>query len=210
MYIAQRTFRLVNGLMKSYGPSEIKRALWDTEYSGDKWNFNDNTVGDCVYSHLERHLANGSILDLGCGSGNTSTELPTTAYQKYIGVDISEAALRKAMRRSENNGRRLRNRFVQADIVNYVPPQQFDVILFRESLYHIPLGKVKATLERYAKYLTCKGVFIVRMNTTDGSVGKSKPRPTAMVAIIENAFDVLEKCQYEGPSGPTVIVFRAK
>ena len=90
MSIAQRTVRFVQSALKSYGPSGIKRVLWNREYSTDKWNFADNTVGDCVYAHLERHAANGSILDLGCGSGNTANELAVDAYQNYVGVDISE------------------------------------------------------------------------------------------------------------------------
>jgi SAM-dependent methyltransferase len=196
----------MRGLLKSYGPSNIKRLLWDEEFSGSKWNFIDNTVGDFVYPHLERHLQNGSILDLGCGPGNTANELAATAYQAYVGVDISEAALTKARRRTEERGRADKNRFETADFLSYVPTQQFDVILFRESMYHVPLGKVKAILDCYSKYLTHGGVFIVRMNTSDGR-GNSKHRPTAMLDVIETEFDVVEKSQY-GESGPTVIVFR--
>jgi SAM-dependent methyltransferase len=210
MYIAQRAVRFVNGFFKSYGPSNIKKALWDNEYSGDKWNFADNTAGDCVYSHLERHVAKGNILDLGCGSGNTANEVSVTAYDSYIGVDISEAALRKATKRSEKNGRAQKNRFVQGDILNYLPTGQFRVVLFRESMYHVPLGKIKPMLDRYSKYLADGGVFIVRLNTTDGIVGKTKSRPSAMIAAIESDFDVLEKRQYGGESGPTVIVFRPR
>jgi len=141
MYIVDRSARFLRGFLLSYGPSSIKRFFWDKEYFEEKWAFAYNTVGDCVYCHLEKHAANGSILDVGCGSGNTATELAETAYQTYLGVDISEAALAKARRRSRECGRQDKNRFECADFLSYVPTGQFDVILFRESMYHVPLGK---------------------------------------------------------------------
>ena len=210
MYIVDRGLRFVRGFILSYGPSDIKRRFWDKEYSEEKWAFADNTVGDCVYNHLERHAVNGSILDIGCGSGNTATEMATAAYQTYVGVDISEAALDKARRRSEECGRQDKNRFECSDFLSYVPTGRFDVILFRESMYHVPLGKVKATLERYSEYLKEGGVFIVRLFAASRETSESRYRPVAMLGIMEAEFDVVEKRQYEEAGRPTVIVFRPK
>jgi SAM-dependent methyltransferase len=208
MYIAHRILGFAQSALKSYGPSGIKRFLWNKEYSSDKWNFADNTVGDCVYPHLERYAARGSILDLGCGTGNTATELAENTYQIYTGVDISEVCLNKAMRRTQESGRAAKNHFVCGDILSYVPEQQFDVILFRESMYHVPLGKITSTIAHYSKYLRDGGVFIVRLKTC-GSDGKPASRPTAMIDVIAAEFDVVENCQYR-ESGSTVIVFRPK
>src|SRR5271154_4700907 len=138
MYILDRSYRFVESFLKAYGPSNLKKFFWDKEYSEEKWAFAYNTVGDCVYRHLERHVANGSILDIGCGSGNTATEL-APSYQSYLGVDISEAALAKARKRSEEIGRQDKNRFVCGDFLTYIPTGRYDVILFRESMYHVPL-----------------------------------------------------------------------
>jgi SAM-dependent methyltransferase len=161
---------------------------------------------------LERHAADGSILDIGCGSGNTATEMAETSYRSYLGVDISEAALAKARRRSEECGRQGKNRFECGDFLTYVPTGQYDVILFRESMYHVPLSKVKETLDRYAAYLKEGGVIIVRLFASSGdrADGKDKYRPAAMLGIMETEFDVVEKCRYEDPGRPTVIVFRPK
>jgi SAM-dependent methyltransferase len=208
MYIARRTLTVMRGLLKRHGPSRIKTILWDQEFSGTHWDFIDNTAGDCVYAHLEKHLKNGSILDLGCGPGNTANELAANAYTMYIGVDISEAALAKATKRTKENDRVGKNSFACSDFLSYRPTQQFDVILFRESMYHVPLGEVKATLERFSKYLKDDGVFIVRMNTSDGK-GGHKHRLKAAIGIMQTDFEVVEKSQY-GESGPTVIVFRPR
>ncbi len=205
MYAMERTLRFMRGALLSYGPSMVKKFFWDREYSNGKWSFNDNTSGDCVYVYLEKYAENGSILDLGCGSGNTASEMAFAAYRSYLGVDISEPALDKARRRTEAAGRANKNSFARGDFLNYVPTQQFKIVLLRESLYHVPLGKVKATFDRYSKYLRDDGVFIVRLATSEN--GKSKHRPTAMLRVIESEFDVLEKYHYT-QSGATVVVFR--
>src|SRR6202795_3327799 len=127
MNSTQRFIGKAVSAIKAYGPSGLKRIFWDKEYSGNKWDFADHTENDCVYSHLQKHAANGSILDLGCGTGNTANELDTNAYEKYLGVDISEVCLDKARRRSQGNGRAAKNEFVSGDILLFSTPQKFDV-----------------------------------------------------------------------------------
>lgn len=205
--MVQRTITIIRGLIKRYGPSRIKKKLWDQEFSSTHWNFIDDTTGDCVYSHLEKHLRGGSILDLGCGPGNTANELAANAYTTYVGIDISEAALIKARKRTEADGRAGKNSFACSDFLAYQPTQSFDVILFRESMYHVPLAKVKPILDHFSKYLKEDGVFIVRMNTTDGKGGQ-KPRLAAIVDVMEDDFGVVEKKQYD--DGAMVIVFRPR
>lgn len=212
MYIVDRSVRFVHSFLKAYGPTSIKKYFWDKEYSSERWAFAYNTVGDCVYPHLERHTADGSILDIGCGSGNTATEMAETSYRSYLGVDVSEAALAKARRRSEECGRQDKNRFECGDFLTYVPTGQYDVILFRESMYHVPLSKVKETLDRYSVYLKDGGVFVVRLFASSGDSpdGKDKYRPAAMLGVMETEFNVLEKARYDVPGRPTVMVFRPK
>lgn len=202
----QRPITIIRGLVKRYGPAKLKMLLWDQEFSGTHWDFIDDTRGDCVYAHLERHLHGGNLLDLGCGPGNTANELGAGTYSSYIGIDISEAALAKARLRTEREGRSGRNSFVCSDFLAYQPAQKFDVVLFRESMYHVPLHKVKPILDHFSLHLKDGGVFIVRMNLSDGKGGQ-KTRLKAITEIMEADFEVVEKCQY-GESGPTVLVFR--
>jgi SAM-dependent methyltransferase len=202
---------VIASFLKSYGPSKIKKLLWDKEFSAGQWNFIDDTTGDCVYENLEKYANNGSILDLGCGPGNTANELNANVYQRYVGVDISDAALEKARKRTVENGRGGKNIFVQGDFIAYTPTLQFDVILFRESMYHVPIARIKETLDRYASYLKKDGVFIVRIATSDKEhAGADKPRPTAMVQVMETEFDVVERHRYEGVARPTVLVLRPR
>jgi 2-polyprenyl-6-hydroxyphenyl methylase/3-demethylubiquinone-9 3-methyltransferase len=210
LYAIDRSGTILLGLIKRYGPSKVKKVLWDREFSGGKWSFIDDTEGDCVYQYLHKYLNGGSILDLGCGPGNTATELTAASYTTYVGVDISETALEKARKRSVVAGRSRQNSFAQGDFLSYTPQQQFDVILFRESLYHVPFGKVKTVLARFSQYLKPSGLFIVRMYASSPDDGKKKHRPNAMFALIDREFDVVEKRTHPTLGEPTVVVFRPK
>jgi len=150
----------LRGLTQRWGTSDMIRTLWDKEYASGKWDHCDSTPGAAVYGFVEKYCRNGSILDLGCGSGNTGNELDVNRYKEYTGVDLSEVAVRKAARRSEREGRAKKNRYVQSDMRFYVPKQKHDVILFRESLYQIRPDKINAALDRYFPYLPEGGVFI--------------------------------------------------
>lgn len=187
-------------LMQVHGSAKAKQHLWDTEFANGRWDCLDSTANDCVYSRLERWVKGGSILDLGCGSGSTANELNDNSFGEYIGVDISEVAVEKARKRSEENGRGSKCHFVQGDVISFVPAQKADVILFRDSIYYINRNQVKAVLMRYAQWLTKEGVFIVRIWN-----GRGKLREFANV--IQNNFDIVEEYRHE-ESGTMVLVFR--
>jgi len=210
MYIVKRSLTFVRGFIMSYGPTGIKKRLWDKEFSGTKWNFIDNTVGDCVYPYLEKYANNGDILDLGCGPGNTANELAESVYKSYIGVDISEAALAKAERRTRENGRAGKNSFVNSDFLGYSTDKKFDIILFRESMYHVPYGQVLLTLNKFSKSLKGTGVFIVRLYAGDHRPGVIKHRVTSKLDLIKREFDILESRQFDLPALPNVLVFRPR
>jgi SAM-dependent methyltransferase len=210
MYIVERTIRFARGFIVSYGPTSIKKRIWDKEFTGPKWDFIDNTAGDCVYPYLDKYAKNGSILDLGCGPGNTANELNADVYQSYAGVDISEAALAKAVKRTQENGRTGKNTFVNSDFLAYQPTQDFDIILFRESLYHVPYGQVLPILKKFSKHLKSDGVFIVRLYAGDHRPGVIKTRVKAKLDLIKREFNIVESRQFDLPALPTIVVFQPK
>ena len=208
MQFVDRAVTFARGALLSYGPSGIKKRIWDKEFSGTKWDFIDATSGDCVYPFLEKYANNGNILDLGCGPGNTANELAANVYERYIGVDISEAALAKAVKRSDENGRIDKNSFVNSDFMSFEPTKEFDIILFRESMYHVPYGQVLPILRKYSKHLKQTGVFIVRLYTGDLQSGALKRRVNSKLDLIKREFRVLEAGQFHSPGLPNVLVFR--
>lgn len=200
MGLADRIRNITRKLLQAYGTEKVKSHLWDLEFAHGRWDCLDSTPGDCVYPFIEKYANTGSILDLGCGSGSTGNEVAATAYRNYTGVDISHVATGKAKKRTEENGRADKNGFFQSDVCSYVPTQQFDVILFRDSIYYVPRAKIGPMLDRYSKYLTLDGVFIVRMWD-----GRDKHR--SIVDAIESKFDIIEKHVSE-QSNTVILVFR--
>ena len=159
-----RRFRhFVRARLKASGPRWIVRRVWEKEFAEGGWDFLEDTEGDCVYPLVERYCRGGSILDLGCGSGNTGNELRWDAYATYIGVDLSDTAVGKAIQRTQQNGRSEKNQYLQGDICSYGPTGHFDVILFRECIWNVPRSRLQEVLDRCRGHLAPSGVMIVRI-----------------------------------------------
>lgn len=200
MDVVVKAKNVTRWLIQAYGTETIKKGLWNSEYASGRWGLADSTANDCVYPCLIEYAACGSILELGCGTCSTAVELPFDAYSRFVGVDISNVAVEEAVRRSAESGRAFKNRFESSDIVSYVPKDRFNVILFRDSIYYLPPGKIKSTLGRYANHLTKDGVFIAR--------GHSEiPKLAAALEIVEGNFKVLERHKQTTPPA-IVVVFR--
>jgi SAM-dependent methyltransferase len=150
---------------------------------------------------VEKYAAQGRILDLGCGSGDTAVELALDSYRDYTGVDISDVAIAKAVLRSQEAGRAQKNHFDQSDFSNYTLAGQYNVILFRDSIYYVPLRKIKTMLEGYSAHLTANGVFIVR------SFGRGNDNDRQIVKIFEDNFKVVDQYLHRDHQA-LIVIFR--
>jgi ubiquinone/menaquinone biosynthesis C-methylase UbiE len=76
------------------------------------------------------------VLDLGCGSGDTSLLIAKTvgASGLVVGVDKSAEAIDVAERRATAAGYCYWTRFVRADPDTFVPAERFDAVVVRLSL----------------------------------------------------------------------------
>jgi SAM-dependent methyltransferase len=186
-------------VLQSWGTAEAKRATWNSEFADGRWDYIAETPGDCVYRFVEKHAAGGDILDLGSGSGNTGNEIDYSAYRSYVGVDVSDVAIQKAIERTSLNGRTSKNRYVRADVVTYRPQGTYRVVLFRESLYYVPRRAIVGVLKRYRSCLAGDGVIVVRLC--------DRRQYADICELIRSGFDVLEEFQPED-SSTVVLVFR--
>ena len=195
----QRVRRVVNSrLIKRWGDDRAKQEIWDQEFQAGEWPHLDSTADDPVYKCLEKYTNGGSIVDLGCGAGNTGNELNTRSFSEYTGVAVSQVATNLAAARSSRNGRDKKDQYFCGDITPFVPSGRYQVILFRESIFYIPLSKIVDVLLRYRKHRKQNGVFIVRMFS--GQKYKS------IVRLIERNFDLIESFPQFGPD--IILVFR--
>lgn len=174
------------------------RSTWNREFRDGTWDFLEQTSDDHVYRYIIKYCRQGTILDLGCGSGNTGTELPLDSYAEYTGIDISDVAVEKAKERSNLNSRATKNQYLQGDILSFVPPRLYDVVLLRESIWYIPRAKLQSVLHRYAQFLKPDGVFVVRIY--------ERNKFSDIVTLIQTHYHVIE-AKMPPDSNDIIIVF---
>src|SRR5215469_16258414 len=186
--------RALRPIRQRWEPSFLKRRRTDKEYASGRWSHCEDTLGAWVYQFIQRYSRRGSILDLGCGCGNTGNELDIASYHDYTGIDVSGVAVRKAAERSAQNSRAGKNQYISSDILSYVPRKKHDLILFRESFHMVPRARMKETVDRYAHFLTEKGVFIVYLSRD------STDEVREIIGWIEANYPVAEKEWREAPA----------
>lgn len=114
----------------------IPEAQWDREFAAGKWSRlwdADESAHQFVAAGLLGALRPDSILDVGCGQGAFKAQLSHMDYRKYVGIDVSSAALDVARERDSDP----RALYVHADAETWRPPGSFDVITFIESIVYL-------------------------------------------------------------------------
>ncbi|WP_157720416.1 class I SAM-dependent methyltransferase [Friedmanniella luteola] len=104
-----------------------------------------------VRAAVERHAADGFVLDVGCSQGIVQEGL---RYRRYVGVDRYAPALRRARGAGAPE-----TTFVVGDAGRYVPDTAPDAVVLNEVLYYLP--RPVRVVERYAALLAPDGVVVV-------------------------------------------------
>jgi trans-aconitate methyltransferase len=114
---------------------------------------------------------------VGCGDGELRPLLHPDAFASYVGIDFAEAVARARQHADA------KTTFAAADMRTFQPAASFDTIVFNESLYYVeePL----AQLDRYAKFLTPGGVFLVSMHR--------KPKSERIWTDIGRRFEMIDR-----------------
>src|SRR5512146_885174 len=93
----------------------------------DEENFTQGTIGECDFIEKEiGYNRDARILDIGCGTGRHSIELAERGYA-VVGVDLSEAQLRKAKERAV--AAHVDPQFIRADAREVHFQGGFDLVL---------------------------------------------------------------------------------
>jgi 2-polyprenyl-6-hydroxyphenyl methylase/3-demethylubiquinone-9 3-methyltransferase len=150
--------------MRGHGV-ELKKDVWEREYQGGEWDYLHSLEQLPRYSvlvgYIQRLRPQAAVLDVGCGDGFLQRLLAPYGYERYVGTDLSNAAIASAQQAADE-----RTAFVQCDAATWNPDGSFDVIVFNEVLYyfHQPVD----ILRRYESCLRPHGFFIVSMFSRAG------------------------------------------
>jgi SAM-dependent methyltransferase len=140
------------------GDAPLGKEAWEEQYRKGGWEFMrrlDEVARYSVIAGFLHHLKpGGSVLDVGSGEGLLADHLRPLGYSRFLGVDLSEAAIAQAAGRRDDS-----TDFAAADAETYTPPGRWDAFVFNECVYYFndPVGSVR----RYEAFLEEGGVFIV-------------------------------------------------
>lgn len=133
------------------------RTEWNDQYRKGMWDYlNDHLEAqryDAILQAVQTYGSNGHILEVGCGEGILQSRMPPGGYSSYLGIDISEVAIKKAGRLCNQA-----TQYVQANMETYIPKSRFDVIIFNESLYYA--REPVQLLVQYAQFLQ-RGAHVI-------------------------------------------------
>jgi 2-polyprenyl-3-methyl-5-hydroxy-6-metoxy-1,4-benzoquinol methylase len=129
-------------------------------YEGGKWDYVNQPKELAHYSvimgYLSYYTHYGAVLDVGCGEGVLFDWMRSFSYSRYVGIDISQAAIDHALKKKTEN-----SIFIKTAIQDYKPEEKFDAIVFSEVLYY--LESPLQILKHYEAFLKDEGIFIVSM-----------------------------------------------
>ncbi|HEY0511163.1 MAG TPA: class I SAM-dependent methyltransferase [Thermoanaerobaculia bacterium] len=140
------------------GDAPLGKEAWEEQYRQGGWEFMRRLDEVARYSVIAGYLHHlrpgGSVLDVGSGEGLLADHLRPLGYSRYLGVDLSETAIRQAAGRADAT-----TAFAAADAESYAPPDRWDAIVFNECVYYFndPVGAVR----RYESCLETDGVLVV-------------------------------------------------
>ncbi len=182
---------IVHYILTRFGSPRLRSWAFDQKYSKCAWYRFDDTRSPVIVNSVERYARKGRVLDLGCGAGYLASHLNPDCFESYLGVDISSEAISKAQKRKTE-----KINFEVGDIQDYKCKEEYDLIVFEESLYYVPFFR-RRLLRRYARCLRPGGLFLVTVRDPD--------RFRGMIRMIRKDFQVVED-RFTSPTGRRLIL----
>jgi len=112
---------------------------------------------------FERYNKTGAkVLDLGCGQGRDALFIARMGHQ-VVGVDISKTGIAQMLEEAEQEGLEVVG--VVADIVEYEPSGEYDVVILDRVLHMLNEGSERRAVLEKASAVTKPGGLILIADT---------------------------------------------
>lgn len=154
------------------GDVPLPRRVWEEQYREGVWSFLEEAGELARYAvvagAVRRLRPDGTVLDLGCGEGLLAEHLMPDGYLRYVGIDLSVAAVAAAASRRADAA----TRFAVADADDWPFRGAFDAVVLNECLYYLqePLEAARHALAA----LRPGGVLVVSMFRTARTRGLAR------------------------------------
>ena len=145
-------------------PEHETPGYWDAGLTGGLAAYRGGTlsvaVRDALTVTLIRYLMPAaSLLDFGCAVGSLGRAAWDPSLRRYVGVDISPAAIRDAQTRAYSSDAS----FVACNLCDFSSDERFDAIVFKEVLYYLEPDAAATQFTRVFGYLNPGGLLVVSM-----------------------------------------------
>lgn len=119
------------------------------------------------------------VYDLQCGAGDASLSLAKLVGPTglVVGIDGSAEAIDAAERRATVTGQCHWTRYVTADLNSFVPPEQFDAVVVRLSLFRQGEG---VTLLRLFAFVRPRGIIVI---ASEAAIWRETTARSAMPSV---------------------------
>jgi 2-polyprenyl-3-methyl-5-hydroxy-6-metoxy-1,4-benzoquinol methylase len=105
---------------------------------------------------------NCQVLDLGCGQGRDALLIARKGHD-VLGVDLSETGIAQMLAEATKEGLNVKG--IVADIVEFEPPEEYDVILLDRVLHMLPGNDDRINVLETVCHHTKPGGFILIADT---------------------------------------------
>jgi len=184
-----------------YRPEQRTSAEWSAEYDAGALDYYGRLDELARYSVVVGYVswsvgaapsssaaaAHANLLDIGCGSGLLRRHLEGVPLAEYVGIDLSEAAIRVAQEQDFP-----RSRFVVGDVSSTTEHGPFDIVVLNEVLYYA--ADTSAFLDRLQSMLADGGALVVSM--------WRHPGDHRLWQRVEDAFEVVDRVEVRNRANP--------
>ncbi len=182
-----------------------EQKSWDERYSSDELPWDTGRPDTYLVRMVSRWpLHQGSVLDIGCGTGTNSLWLARQGFE-VTGLDISKEAVAIARKRASEEG--IECGFVCDDFLTAgVPATSVQFVFDRGCFHSVKEEQREAFVERVAELLDPGGLWLSMIGNADDPVqDKGPPKLSAreITTAVEPEFEILhlESCMIESRLG---------
>ena len=159
--ILRRVHHKIFEAPKGYGES-LPPEYFDNQYFTGTLDFLgslEEFANHMVTAGYLRHFAgtaDAKILDIGCGEGIFPELATKLTDAKYLGLDISQEAVRRAKLKGIRN-----TEFISGDAMEFESAEKFDVIMSAGAIHHF--ADAVELLKHQSQFLKPDGVFVISL-----------------------------------------------
>jgi 2-polyprenyl-3-methyl-5-hydroxy-6-metoxy-1,4-benzoquinol methylase len=143
-----------------YIPMKGGRGHLDEQYASGEWEYlrglGEVSRFSVVAGYCHYLKPGGAIVEIGAGDGILHERLDRSKYGRYLGLDISQAAIDRVASRKDD-----RTEFVAGDAAEFVPPAKFDVVVFNEVMEYF--DDPSRVVGRWCEFLLPGGIIVASM-----------------------------------------------